>query len=89
MHNVLLMFRYAEGKEATAVISVMLPSVNTRDIDFYMNVAIPEYSSCIARFQAIERTRRQQYDVSISSIYFVFFSSFEFTLNLFGNKQIV
>lgn len=74
MHNVLLLFRYAEGKEATAVISIMLPSVNTRNIDFYMNVAIPEYNSCIARFQAIERTRRQQYDVCIciSSIYFIY-----------------
>lgn len=60
----MLLFRYAEGKEAIMVVSVMLPSVYTRNIDFYINIAIPGFNSCTARFQAIERTKRLQYDVS-------------------------
>lgn len=60
----LLLFRYAEGKEATVVISAMLPSSYSRNVDFYLNVNIPGFNSCTARFQAIERTKRLQYDVS-------------------------
>lgn len=64
LHNILLLFRYAEGKEATVVISAMLPTVYTHNIDFYINISIPGFNSCTARFQAIERTKRLQYDVS-------------------------
>lgn len=60
----MLLFRYAEGKEATVVVSAMLPSIYSRNIDFYLNIAIPGFNSCTARFQAIERTKRLQYDVS-------------------------
>lgn len=77
LHNIMLLFRYAEGKEATIVLSAMLPSSYTRNIDFYMNVSIPGFNSCTAKFQAIERTKRLQYDVS--SI----FSFFKFFLSLF------
>lgn len=63
MHNVLLLFRYAEGKEATVVVSAMLPTMYSHNIDFYVNVAIPGFNACTARFQAIERTKRLQYDV--------------------------
>lgn len=62
------MFRHAEGKESTAVISAMLPSADYHDIDLYLNIAIPDFNSCTARFQAIQRSREQrkqyQYDVS-------------------------
>lgn len=63
LHNVLLLFRYADDKEATAIVSILLPSTYSNDIDFYLNIAIPGFNSCTARFQAIERTRRLQYDV--------------------------
>lgn len=64
LHNILLLFRYAEGKEATVVVSAMLPTTYTHNIDFYINISIPGFNSCTARFQAIERTKRLQYDVS-------------------------
>lgn len=61
----MLLFRYAEGKEATIIVSAMLPSSYTRNIDFYLNVSIPGFNSCTARFQAIERSKRTQYDVRV------------------------
>lgn len=65
----MLLVRYAEGKEAVIVVSAMLPSALTRNIDLYMNIAVPNFNSCTARFQAIERLKRTQYDVSISPFY--------------------
>lgn len=64
----LLLFRHAEGKESTIVISAMLPSGDHHDVDLYLNVAIPDFNPCTARFQATQRTREQrkqyQYDVN-------------------------
>lgn len=68
LHNFLILFRHAEGKNSTVLISAMLPSAESRDIDLYLNIAVPGFNPCTAKFQAIERNRLQrkqhQYDVS-------------------------
>lgn len=63
VHNVQFSIRYAKHKETTAVISIMLPSEYTRNVDLYLNVTVPSFGSCSAQIKATQR-KSNQYDVS-------------------------
>lgn len=63
MHNFLFLIRYAKDKEATAVVSAMLPSAYLRNTDVYVNVTVPSFGSCTVHVKATEQ-KSNQYFVS-------------------------
>lgn len=63
VHNFLFLIRYAKDKEATAVVSAMLPSDYLRNTDIYVNVTVPSFGSCTVHVKATEQ-KSNQYFVS-------------------------
>lgn len=79
-HNVLIVVRYAPGKEVTTVLSLLFPKRNLFALDAALNIKVPDFDSCVVNLKIYEKIRKE-YNVSISWLVIVFMISFQYPIS--------